>query len=128
MPKPVILTGMCRCSFGLSPAPIIILPLDLVFTPILPMGSIMDHIPLLNILPFGMCRSLANPVVLSATIAAKGVLRPMPCVPITPAPWIPTNPKVQIRGKPILLNDSKTTCIWGGVIQIATPGVTLITA
>lgn len=136
MPKPVVLTGVCQCSFGLAPSPIVILPTDRVLTPFLPIGSVMDHIPLLNILPFGMCKSLANPVVMSATISARiagipleawGGVMPMPCVPITPTPWTTTKPMFQIRGKPMLLDNSTTTCVWGGVIKIAHAGATVIT-
>lgn len=125
MPKPIILTGMCRCNFGSAPTPIIILPTSLVFAPILPMGTIMDHIPFLNILPFGMCSCLGNPMVAAATASHWGILTPMPCLPMTFSPWIPTKPNVTIRNIPMLLNNSKTMCSWGGVIQIATPGVTI---
>ena len=52
-------------------------------------ATIMDYAPLVNILPFGMCSSLANPSVASATAAALGVLTPMPCIPVIPAPWVP---------------------------------------
>ena len=81
--------------------------------------------PLVNILPFGMCRSIANPVVASATAAAFGVLVPMPCVPVTPAPWISSS-RVLIGGAPVITKSSKCMCIWGGQISpLATPAVTI---
>jgi hypothetical protein len=73
-------------------------------------------------MPFGMCTSLANPTVASATTAASGVLTPMPCVPVTPAPWAPGCPTVQIGCMPALDDTSKLMCNWGGVIQVVVPG------
>jgi hypothetical protein len=82
----------------------------------------MDHIPVLNVPTFGMCNSPSNPTVAAATAAAMGVLTPMPCVPVTPAPWTPGSPTVLIGNMPALNNSSKLMCTWGGVIQITSPG------
>jgi hypothetical protein len=82
----------------------------------------MDHIPVLNVPTFGMCNSPSNPTVAAATAAAMGVLTPMPCVPVTPAPWAPGSPTVLIGNMPALNNSSKLMCTWGGVIQITSPG------
>jgi hypothetical protein len=82
----------------------------------------MDSKPLMNVLPFGMCQSLANPMVAAATAAAMGVLTPMPCIPATAAPWVPGCPKVLIGNMPALTSDSKLMCSYGGVIQIVSPG------
>jgi hypothetical protein len=86
----------------------------------------MDHIPIANIAPFGMCASIANPTVAAATAAALGVLTPMPCVPATPAPWLPGAPTVLIGGMPALDNTCKLMCLWAGVIQIVNPGQTTV--
>lgn len=125
MGKPVILTGLCKCSFGAAPSPLIPLPSPVTIY-FLPSSSVMDFIPCFNILPFGMCKNIKNPVVLAATIANKGILRPMPCVPIVPSPWTPVNPMVKILGKPMLVNSAKNTCIWGGSISISFPGVSIV--
>lgn len=77
---------------------------------------------MVNILPFSMCTSIANPVVASATAAALGVLTPMPCIPVTVAPWAPGSPTVMIANMPALNNSSKCMCSYGGVISINTPG------
>jgi Domain of unknown function (DUF4280) len=69
-----------------------------------------------------MCTSPANPMVAAATAAALGVPTPMPCIPVTPAPWVPGAPTVMISNMPALNNTSKLMCIWGGVIQIVVPG------
>lgn len=88
----------------------------------LPTATIMDNV----CTSFGMCMSPANPTVAAATAAALGVLTPMPCVPMTPAPWMPGAPTVLVCKKPLLNNTSKLMCAYGGVIQInMTPAMTV---
>ncbi len=111
-----------QCSFGVAPSTLIILPTNKTMACNQPMANIMDNIPMLNILPFGMCSSLANPAVASATSAASGVLTPMPCIPVTSAPWIPGSPTVLLGNMPALNDSSKLICNWAGVIQILVPG------
>lgn len=113
--------AMLRCSFGIAPSSLVVLPINRVFTGT-PAANIMDNKPLVNILPFGMCTSLANPTVASATAAAMGVLTPMPCIPATPAPWVPGSPTVLIGNIPALNNTSTLMCMWAGVIQVINPG------
>lgn len=86
------------------------------------MANIMDNKSFVNILPFGMCSSMANPTVAAATAAALGVLTPMPCIPVTIAPWMPGSPTILVGGMPALTAQSKLMCNWGGVIQIVFPG------
>jgi hypothetical protein len=88
----------------------------------MPDANIMDHIPMVNIMPFGMCQSLANPMVAAATAAALGVLTPMPCIPNTPAPWVPGAVTVLLGNQPALDNVSQLMCIWAGVITFTNPG------
>ena len=111
------------CSFGMTPSALTVLPTARVMSK-MPMAGIMDQVPMVNILPFGMCSSLANPTVASATAAALGVLTPMPCIPVTTAPWTPGSPTVTVGGKPCLNNSSQCMCAYGGVIQIQNPGTT----
>lgn len=113
------------CSFGMTPSVLNVLPVARVVSTT-PVATIMDNVPMVNILPFGMCRSLANPAVASATAAAMGVLTPMPCVPVIPAPWVPGSPTVLIGGKPALNNTCKLMCAFAGVIQITNPATTNI--
>ncbi|HHV12869.1 MAG TPA: DUF4280 domain-containing protein [Clostridiales bacterium] len=117
--------AMCQCSFGMAPSAFMVTPENKAVTA-MPLATIMDNIPLKNIMPFGMCQSLANPTVASATAAALGVLTPMPCIPVTSAPWAPGSPTVLIANKPALNNSSKLICNWGGIIQITNPGTTNI--
>jgi hypothetical protein len=111
-----------QCSFGMAPSSLVVLPKNKTFTDQMPDANIMDHVPMVNIMPFGMCASLANPVVASATAAALGVLTPMPCVPNTPAPWVTGAPTVLLGNAPTLDNVSKLNCMWGGVIQFVDAG------
>ena len=110
-----------QCSFGAAPSTLVVLPANRTLTTT-PAATIMDHAPLVNILPFGMCSSPANPTVAAATAAALGVLTPMPCVPATASPWVVGSPTVLIGKMPALNNNSKLMCNWGGVIQVVSPG------
>jgi hypothetical protein len=119
----VCMGATLQCSFGAAPSSLVVLPTNRTLTGT-PAATIMDHVPLVNILPFGMCSSPANPTVAAATAAALGVLTPMPCVPATAAPWVVGAPTVLIGNMPALNNTSKLICNWGGVIQVVNPGQT----
>ena len=114
-----------QCSFGAAPGTLMVLPANKVMTGT-PAANIMDNKPMVNILPFGMCNCPANPMVAAATAAALGVLTPMPCIPVTAAPWAPGSPTVLVGGMPSLQNSSKLMCNWGGVIQVLAPGQTTV--
>lgn len=113
--------ALCQCSFGAAPSSLQVLPQNKTMTT-QPIANIMDHKPMVNIMPFGMCSSMANPQVAAATAAAMGVLTPQPCVPNTASPWVPGSPTVLVGNQPALNNNSKLMCSWGGVIQITQPG------
>ena len=116
---------MLTCTFGMTPATLNVLPVARVVSS-MPVATITDNAPMVNVMPFGMCRNPANPAVAAATAAAMGVLTPMPCIPVTAAPWMPGSPTVLIGGKPALNNTSKLMCSYGGVIQITNPATTNI--
>lgn len=121
MPKQACMGAMLKCSFGMAPSTLMPTPKP-VMTSNMVAANIMDHVPMMNILPFGMCQSIANPTVASATAAALGVLTPMPCIPNTPAPWVPGAPTVLLCNSPALDNVSKLMCVWGGVIEFTNAG------
>jgi hypothetical protein len=114
-----------QCSFGAAPSTLVVLPQNAVLTGT-PAATIMDNKPIVNVPPFAMCSSPSNPTVIAATAAALGVLTPMPCVPVLPAPWVPGSPTVMIGSMPTLNNSSKLMCAWAGVIQILVPGQTTV--
>ena len=118
----VCATATLQCSFGAAPAVLNVLPVNRTLTGGMPAANIMDHIPLVNVMPFGMCMSMANPMVAAATAAALGVLTPMPCIPATSSPWLPGAPTVLLGNMPALDANSILMCNWAGVIKIAMPG------
>ena len=114
--------AMLKCSMGMAPSSLVVTPEKLVNTSNQPAANIMDHIPMKNIMPFGMCQSPANPQVAAATASAMGVLTPMPCIPNTPAPWVPGAPTVLIKNMPALNDSSTLMCIWAGTITVSMAG------
>jgi uncharacterized protein DUF4280 len=125
MAMQVCMGAILQCSFGAAPSSLVVLPKNKVLTGT-PDANIMDNVPMVNIMPFAMCSSMANPTVAAATAAALGALTPMPCVPVIPAPWVPGAPTVLIGNMPALDNNCKLTCAYGGMIQITNPGQTTV--
>jgi hypothetical protein len=92
----------------------------------MPVATVMDNKPLVNVMPCGMCQSMANPTVAAATAAALGVLTPMPCIPVLTAPWTPGSTTCMIGGKMALNQSCKLMCAYGGSISVVNPGQTTI--
>src|SRR5215467_4392133 len=122
MPQQVCNGATLQCSMGMAPSSLVVLPVNRVNTGNQPDANIMDHVPMVNIMPFGMCMSPANPSVAAATAAAFGVLTPMPCIPVTPAPWTPGAATVLLGKAPTLDNTCTLMCMWAGMIQVVSPG------
>lgn len=123
----VCMGAVCKCSFGAAPSTLIVTPENKTIASVKPVATIMDNVSLKNIMPFGMCSSLANPMVASATAAALGVLTPMPCIPVTVSPWMPGAMTVMVGNRPVLTDKDKLMCAYGGVIEIANSGVMKLT-
>ena len=115
-----------QCSFGAAPVPFSPLPTPCVFTGGRPTGVMTDATPMINIPTFGMCSSLSNPTVASATTAALGVLTPMPCIPAPSGSWLMSSQKVLIGGQPAITDDSQLMCVWGGQISVQFAGQTSV--
>jgi len=122
MPNHVCNGALLKCSMGVAPSSLVVLPINMQTTSNVPAANIMDHIPMVNIMPFGMCQSPANPTVAAATAAAMGVLTPMPCIPLTPAPWVSGSPTVTLANQPALNKSSMLMCNWAGQISIQMEG------
>lgn len=120
MGKFVCQGALLQCSFGMAPASFSVIDPMRPKVENKPVGNIMDNKPMVNIAPFGMCQSMANPQVASATAAAMGVLTPMPCQPVVTAPWMPGG-KAMVCNSPVLLDNCKCMCMWGGQISVSFP-------
>jgi hypothetical protein len=110
-----------QCSMGMAPSTFHATPRPLMAGG-QPAGNVLDHVPMLNIAPFGLCQSPSNPVVAAATAAASGVLTPQPCIPLTATPWTPGVATVLAAGAPALDEGSTCLCNWGGQISIVDAG------
>ena len=107
-----------QCSFGTSPAAFSASG-DQVSAQA-PAGVVTD-VAAANVQPFGMCLSLTNPQVASATTAASGTLTPQPCLPVL-SPWTPGAARVTIGAVPALDDSCQCSCAWSGVVTVSSPG------
>lgn len=96
--------AMCMCTCGSCPSAFNATPSPCLCNK-MPIGTIMDNVPMFNIMPFGAC----------------SIMLGSPCVPATPAPWIPGKPTVLSSKKPTLTTDSQLQCALGGVIKFIVP-------
>ena len=112
-----------QCSFGTTPATFAASGTQTSATS--PAGVVTD-VAAANVPPFGMCMSLSNPQVASATSTAGGVLTPQPCLPVL-APWTPGSTRVTINEVAALDDASQCTCTWGGVVTVTSAGQTSVT-
>jgi len=119
---PICAGALLQCTFGVAPSALGVLPANRTMCGGPPATNIMDNVPFMNIMPFGMCSSPANPAVAAATAAALGVLTPMPCTPVPAGPWIPGAPTALIANMPTVTDASKLMCSFGGVISVTVAG------
>jgi len=110
-----------QCSFGLGPGTLVVTPEKLIDTGGLAPATVMDFVPMKNIMPFPLCNTLSNPAVAAATAAKLGAFTPAACLPVVVAPWTPGSPKVTIRAQAALNNTSTCAYQWGGVITMVSP-------
>lgn len=119
--------AVLTCSFGMTPGQLAAVTSQAVcMINGMLSATIQDCQPIVNIAPFGMCTSPANPAVQAATAAALGVPTPAPCIPSTGPPWM-CPPAGFTCGIPALTSDGKLLCLNGGLITVSYPGQTLVT-
>lgn len=111
-----------QCSMGTATTMLTVLPDRKILLDGQPMANIMDFKSMTNISPFGLCTSLANPVVAAATAAHLGVLTPMPCIPNTTAPWQNGKNELSLKNAPALCKDCTLQCAYMGNITIIDSG------
>ena len=99
--------SMIKCSMGLAPIPILCPVSHGVISckTHLPILNANDHIPFMNILTFGTCKSIPTPA------------GPGPCVPATIMAWKSCDMHYFVGGAPVLTKDSFLTCTLGGTIK-----------
>jgi Domain of unknown function (DUF4280) len=120
MPKVVCTGATLQCSFGTTPATFAASGTQALAGS--PAGVVTD-VAAANVPPFGLCMSLSNPQVSSATSAASGVLSPQPCLPVL-SPWTPGSAQVTIGEVAALDDSSQCSCTWGGVVTVSAAGQT----
>jgi hypothetical protein len=120
MPNVVCTGATLQCSFGTTPATFAASGGQVSAAS--PAGVVTDTAAA-NVPPFGMCMSLSNPQVASATTAAGGTLTPQPCQPVL-SPWSPGSARVTITEISALDDSSQCTCTWGGVVTVSAAGQT----
>lgn len=108
-----------KCIFGLVPTPFLPIPSN-VFT-VEPVGSMLDIIPFLNVMTFGICITPTNPMVDAIMIASLGTVDFAPCIPIPIIPKTPAAYNVLRDGIPMAQIESFDLCLWGGLIMTIAP-------
>ena len=124
MPFLVVNGATLKCPMAAPPGTtsMIVTPVHRVQAGNQPAANISDFAPMANVPSFGMCMSLKNPQVATATSAAQGVLTPQPCVPVIVAHWSPGSATVTLDNLPALNDTSTCQCIWGAAIRVAYAG------
>ena len=102
MPNYVCKGTKLKCSMGSEQSALdVVHPSNPVYMHGELMANIMDHKPMVNIKPFGYCKSLEAP-----------------CIPSTAFPWLSGKTDVLVKGQPALMDDCKCVCAWAGKIEI----------
>lgn len=121
----VVSDATLACSFGTVTSKLQVTSQTKCLSDGKPAATIKDMAANVNIPPFGMCTSMANPQVAAATAAALGVLTPQPCTLMAAGTWTVSKPGLMVSGIPCLCNDAGLMCTMGaGNIMVAMPGQT----
>ncbi|MBE4106940.1 DUF4280 domain-containing protein [Vibrio parahaemolyticus] len=97
------------CTGGTSPSQLDVSPSRAIFIDNKPVANVADHIPMVNIKPFGNCTLMAP-------------ISPPPCMPATPSPWNSPNSTIKIDHQMALTFGCSLQCSIGGTIKCVDPG------
>lgn len=115
--------AILRCPFGLMTSILTVVDPTRASIGFNKMATIQDKAPMVNIPPFGMCTSILNPAVQSATIAAMGTLTPAPCPGVQAITgWIPPLNNVVNKTSRYITKTCTLLCSFGGNIQVVHSG------
>lgn len=118
----IVLQGdLCRCANGTQPCPLNVSNRKRMVVNGKAIALRTDA-STVNLSGFGYCNNLGNPIVMEATMAAQGVLTPMPCVPMLKGVWDRTVERLKIDGQQAVGESSTTMCAYGGSISISLVG------
>ena len=116
------MSATLKCPHGSADSKLVLLPTSRIISGGKLKANIGDAKPFVNILPFGTCKSMANPTVAAATAAAQGVLQQMPCTPVC-AMWIGGKTNALAGTLPALMSNDRVMCTFGaGMITISDSG------
>jgi hypothetical protein len=100
--------ALLKCSEGATPSPLSVTSQFMMRLQRRRIATEKDHLPMVNIMPFGICRRLSQ--------MALGIS--IPCVPATDSAWKEVNQESKINEKRTLLGKSTCKCKVGGTISI----------
>jgi len=114
----VVMSAQLACNKGTAPSKLVVLPQRTEQLNGNLLANKIDCKPYVNVMPFAMCTSKANPGV----IANKGA--PIPCTP-TCSIWLGCKTDHLVDGIPALMNDDIAVCPLGaGKIEVKDSGQT----
>ena len=118
----VVMGAKLECNQATAPSNLVVLPVHREMLTSQLKANIGDAKPFVNVLPFGLCKSMANPAVAAATSANRGTLTPMPCTPAC-SMWIGGKTDILLDGMPMLMVGDITPCPLGvGKIEVMDSG------
>ncbi|MCL1976066.1 MAG: DNA/RNA non-specific endonuclease [Firmicutes bacterium] len=118
----VVMGAKLECNQATAPSNLVVLPVHREQLTSQLKANIGDAKPFVNVLPFGLCKSLANPAVAAATSANRGTLTPMPCTPACSI-WIGGKTDLLLDGMPMLMVGDIAVCPLGaGMIEVKDSG------
>jgi hypothetical protein len=122
MSKSYVVDGAkLKCTMGSSQSSLKVVPTHRVNLRGSAKANIGDGKPFVNVPPFGMCKSPANPAVAAVIASSAGATTQAPCTPVC-AMWLGGKADVLIEKMPALLSDSKLICGFAGTITIEDDG------